>query len=336
MAPKESALEQTAFYSVTPGFVIATVEKSLDVQCSNLCRPLNSYINRVYELATVDGRGLIVKFYRPGRWSRAALQDEHDFLLELLDEEIPVVAPLILLDGSTLGSVGGIYFAVFPKKGGRSYDEYSDDQWLELGRLLGRTHMVGARRQPRDRITLAPDKSTRGHLNEIFQKGGVPSEVAQQFAEVTESIIQETAPFFEGLETIRIHGDCHFSNLIYRPGESFFIIDFDDMVVGPPVQDLWMLLPGYQEDSVPEIDLFLEGYETFRAFDRRTLGLIEPLRAMRYLHYMAWCVHQSAEGGLSRVVPDFGTPAYWQREVNDLAEQLDRVRSLPTSNGNYY
>jgi len=126
---------------------------------------------------------------------------------------------------------------------------------------------------------------------------------------------------------IAIHGDCHVSNLIYRPGESFFIIDFDDMAVGPPVQDFWMLLPGYRGDSLVEIDLFLEGYETFRPFDRRTLQLIGPLRAMRFIHYVAWCAHQVAEDGHSRVAPDFGTQAYWLRELNDLEQQMERVRA---------
>jgi Ser/Thr protein kinase RdoA (MazF antagonist) len=132
---------------------------------------------------------------------------------------------------------------------------------------------------------------------------------------------------FDGVEMIRIHGDCHFSNLIYRPDESFYIIDFDDMATGPPVQDFWMLLPHYMEKSLVEIDLFLEGYETFRAFDRRTLHLIEPLRAMRYIHYTAWCAHQFLEDGSSRAVHDFASKNYWLREIRDLTDQLERIRT---------
>ncbi len=135
--------EQTLFHSLTPERVLSPVEKALGVRCTNLCRPLNSYINRVFELEGEDGRGLVAKFYRPGRWSASALQDEHDFLRDLHAAEIPVVAPLVHTDGETLGVFEGLHFAVFPKKSGRSFDEFSDEQWLQLGRLLGRTHLVG-------------------------------------------------------------------------------------------------------------------------------------------------------------------------------------------------
>lgn len=328
--------KQTPFHSMTPDTVISMVEKALDLRCTNLCRPLNSYINRVYELQGADGAGLIVKIYRPGRWSKDALQDEHDFLLELHEEEIPVVAPLTLQNGQTLGAHDNMYFAVFPKKGGRSYDEYNDEQWLELGRLLGRTHMVGDRHRPKDRIIMAPDKSTREQLAYILAGNFMPPDLAGRFKDISGEIIEEIKLRFAGIDMIRIHGDCHFANLIYRPGESFYIVDFDDMAVGPPVQDFWMLLPGYMQECLAEIEIFLEGYETFRHFDQRTLSLIEPLRAMRYIHYMAWCAHQVAEDGFSHVAPDFGKPHYWQREINDLIEQLDRIRSAPAQFGNFF
>ena len=131
--------ERRIFHSLTPEKVLEPVEKALEIRCTNLCRPLNSYINRVFELEGEDGRGLVAKFYRPGRWSEAALQDEHDFLHDLRGEEIPVVPPLVHADGKTLGIFQGVHFAVFAKKSGRSFDEFSDEQWLQLGRLLGRT-----------------------------------------------------------------------------------------------------------------------------------------------------------------------------------------------------
>ena len=317
--------QQTAFHSLTPDKVITLVEKALGKRCTNLCRPLISYINRVYELQTEDGSGLVAKFYRPGRWSQQGLQDEHDFLLELAAEEIPVVAPLLLRDGSSLGSYNTIHFAVFPKKGGRSFDEYSDDQWEELGRLLGRTHNIGAMHLPKDRLTMAPDISTRQQVDYILTGSFMPEDLLARFRDLTDSLIREITPLFEKKRMIRIHGDCHFSNLIYRPGESFYIIDFDDMAVGPPVQDFWMLLPGHREDSLAEIDIFLEGYEMFRGFDMKSLRLIEPLRAMRYIHYTAWCAHQFAEDGETRVREDFGSRHYWQIEMGDLEDQLERI-----------
>jgi len=317
--------QQTAFHSLTPDRVITLVEKVLGIRCTNLCRPLISYINRVYELEAEDGSGLVAKFYRPGRWSREGLQDEHGFLHELAGHEIPVVAPLLLRDGSSLASHGSIYFAVFPKKGGRSFDEYNDDQWLELGRLLGRTHSVGALHLPKDRLTMAPDRSTRQQVDYLLAGGFIPDDMLGRFKDLTDTLIQEISPLFKNTSMIRIHGDCHFSNLIYRPDESFYLIDFDDMAVGPPVQDFWMLLPGYREDSLAEIEIFLEGYEMFRAFDISSLQLIEPLRAMRYIHYTAWCAYQFAEDGETRVDADFGSRQYWQTEMADLADQLQRI-----------
>ena len=325
--PSRSVLQ-----TLTPDLILTLVEKALGVRCTNLCRPLASYINRVYELEREDRSGLIVKFYRPGRWPEAALQDEHDFLLELAAQEIPVIPPLRLQDGSTLGSYQDMRFAVFPKCGGRSYDEYNDDQWLELGRLLGRTHAVGAMHPPRNRITLAPDLSTRDQVEYILRGNFIPQDLHNAYEKLSAALIAEISPLFAGVEMIRIHGDCHFANIIYRPGESFFLIDFDDMAVGPPVQDFWMLLPDYADQALVEIDLFLEGYETFRDFDRDTVRLIEPLRAMRYIHYTAWCAHQVAEDGSSPVIQDFGTPHYWQREIKDLTDQLARIRSGPETN----
>lgn len=318
--------KQSAFFRLTPDRVIGLVEKALDISCTNLCRPLASYINRVYELEQEDGSGLVVKFYRPGRWTVAALQDEHEFLLELAAREIPVVAPLVLAEETTLGEEQGCYFAVFPKCGGRSFDEYDGEQWLEIGRLLGRIHAVGVNRIPEGRITLRPDISTGEQVDYLLAGGFLPTDLVPRFAEQAHGLIREINPLFAEAEMIRIHGDCHFANLMYRPGESFYLIDFDDMALGPPVQDMWMLLPGHREESSAEITLFLEGYETFRDFDQRSLRLIEPLRAMRYIHYTAWCAWQVAEEGLSRVAPDFGTREYWEREIRDLEEQRQRIR----------
>lgn len=322
------------FQGLTPDAVLNLVEQELNVHCTNLCRPLNSYINRVYELEDEDGTGIIIKFYRPGRWSREALQEEHDFLLELAAEELPVIAPLELGSGNTLGLFHETLFAVFPKKGGRYTDELNDDQWGELGRLLGRVHLLGASGETTHRPIIRPDLSTADHLTKIVESGVIPQDQSRQYIDLVNEIIEETTPLFKGIDSIRIHGDCHSGNLIYRPDESYYLIDFDDMAVGPPVQDFWMLLPGTMDSSFVEIDLFLEGYETFRRFDQSSLRLIEPLRAMRFVHYTAWCAYQVVEDGSSPVVPNFGTREYWQQEMNDLADQLERIRDNDVSPGN--
>jgi len=323
--------QQCAFETLHPEVVLSAVEEALGMYVSNLCRPMNSYINRVFELADEDGEGLIAKFYRPSRWSRQALQEEHDYLLELERAEVPVIAPLPLADGTTLGKTGSVHFAVFPKKWGRNVDEYTDDQWLELGRLLGRVHAVGAGGSAQARLTMHPQESTRAQVCFLLEHGNIPPELQPGFQEQTSAVIDQATRMFADMELIRLHGDCHNANLIYRPDESFYIIDFDDMVIGPPVQDLWMLLPDAPEKSLVEIDLFLEGYRTFRDFDLRSLQLIEPLRAMRFIHYMAWCAHQVLEDGSSVIMPDFGTREYWQREIDDLGDQLQRIREQPES-----
>lgn len=326
---------QPAFEPLTPDTILTAVEDSLGLRLTNLCRPMNSYINRVYELQSTEGKGYVAKFYRPGRWSKETLQDEQDFLLELAEAEIKVVAPLPLQGQETLGETMGIYFAVFPKKGGRSFDEFSDNQWPELGRLMGRVHLVGAKHPPRNRITLSPDKSTRQNLDYILDGDFIPTDLVSPFRDLAEALITEITPLFKQTEMIRIHGDCHFSNLMQRPDEGIFLIDLDDMAVGPPVHDFWMLLPGFFNESLAEVEMFLEGYEVFKDFDRQSLRLIEPLRAMRFIHFITWCAHQVAEDGLSRVATDFGSHAYWQQEIRDLSEQLDRIRDMPAQTGNY-
>lgn len=314
------------FHHLDPASIIGLVEIALDCGLSNLCRPYNSYINQVYELQDAEGRGLVAKFYRPGRWSLSAIQDEHDFLLDLQAEEIPVVAPLRQKSGTTLADHFGIPYAVFPKRGGRYPDEFSEEQWIAIGRLLGRIHSVGAGHLPRDRQHLHPQETTRRHLDYIINSGLLPADLSERYQQITTDIIRLIVPEFNALEMIRIHGDCHRANIIDRPGEPLMLIDFDDMVIGPPVQDIWMLLPGTLADCPVEVDLLLEGYESFRPFVRATLQLIEPLRAMRYLHYTAWCVRQVVEDGRTRVMDDFGSRAYWLSEIDDLAEQRERIR----------
>lgn len=322
------------FHHLDPAAIIDVVETSLGIGLSNLCRPYNSYINQVYELQDAEGRGLVAKFYRPGRWSLSAIQDEHDFLLDLQSQEIPVVVPLRQKNGMTLAGHHGIPYAVFPKFGGRYPDEFSEEQWIAIGRLLGRIHSVGSGRLPRDRQRLHPQETTGRHLEYIVDSGLLPEDLKGQYRQITTDIIRLIAPEFASLEMIRIHGDCHRANIIDRPGEALMLIDFDDMVVGPPVQDLWMLLPGTSADCPVEVDLLLEGYESFRPFVRATLRLIEPLRAMRYIHYSAWCARQVVEDGRTRVMEDFGSRTYWLAEIDDLAEQLERIREGGAPDGN--
>jgi Ser/Thr protein kinase RdoA (MazF antagonist) len=313
------------FHFLTPEVILNVAEAALATRCNGLCRPYKSYINRVYEIERDDGVSCVIKFYRPGRWTQEALQDEHDFLLDLAREEIPVIAPLVLQNGTTIGTYENTYFAIFPKKGGRNCDEFTHDEWLEIGHLLGRVHAVGALKTPRQRIQLVPGSATREHIAFIINGGFIPNDCIKQFSAVSDELISRIEPLFEDIPLIRLHGDCHFANIIHRPGESFYLIDFDDMAVGPAIQDVWMLLPGYVRDCRAELNLFIEGYEMFRSFEYAELRLIEPLRAMRYIHFIAWCAHQVADGGFTQLAPDWGTRAYWLSEIKDLSEQIEHI-----------
>lgn len=319
-------MADSPFSPLEPDVVLGCVEEQTGRRLLNVCRPHASYINRVYELQDENGEYLVAKFYRPGRWSRGALEDEQRFVAECSESELPVVAPLKLADNSYLADCAGIRFAVYPRCGGRIVDEYGDEQWLELGRLLGRLHAVGRTGEAPHRVRLHPEETSRAQIDYLLRNELIPSSLLGPFNDATGELLDLITPFFSDVEYIRLHGDCHSSNLIYRPGESFYIIDFDDMVVGPPVQDMWMLLPNYLEESRLEMALLLEGYEMFSRFDRSTIRLIEPLRAMRFIHYITWCGWQFVEDGSTRVNEDFGSYAYWRQEIDDLNDQLAEIR----------
>ena len=316
------------FATLHPEAVLDCVEQATGKQFLNVCRPHSSYINRVYELQAEDGDYYIVKFFRPGRWSEGMLVEELEFVRECASVDIPVIKPVALEDGSLLGCFKDISFALYPRCGGRLVDEYTEEQWLELGRLLGRVHRVGASRQATKRNRLHPEQTTRVQLQYILENNLLPEQLQSSFSSLVEETIEEIAPLFETVPGIRIHGDCHSGNLIYRPGESFYIIDFDDMVVGPPVQDLWMLLPGPLDESRYELELMLEGYEVFQPFDDTSFALIEPLRAMRFIHYISWCGYQFVEDGETRIDDAFGSYTYWQKEIADLEDQLNLIRKI--------
>lgn len=319
-SPEQSALSD--FSHLTPDHVIDRIEQTLHTRCTNLCRQLNSYINRVYEVQCEDGAWVIAKFYRPGRWSVGALRDELTFLHELAEAEVPVIAPLVTDEGGLLNDGYGLHYTLFPKKGGRPLVEPSPERWVELGRLLARVHEIGARHESDDRIFLYPEESTADHLDAILASDFPYASLRRQYQDTVERLIETIEPMFDGIGMIRIHGDCHAQNLLDRPEEPLHLIDFDDMAQGPAAQDLWMLLPDRLEKSKRELDLLLEGYETFRTLDPAELRLIEPLRAMRYIHYTAWCARQKADGGFNRLAPDWGTQQYWLKEIDDLGKQL--------------
>lgn len=311
------------FENLAPDGILDAVETAMDLSLTGLTAPLPSYINRVYELQSVNDERLIAKFYRPGRWTHAALQDEHDFVADCAADEIPVVAPLVLANGSTIGEHDGILFSVFPKRSGREMDLRTDEGWQRLGRLVGRIHLAGSRRDAENRLQMHPTTTTVPEIEQLLSF--MSPHQADRFKDVTSRIVEIALREFEDVELQRIHGDCHRANILERPDEGLMVIDFDDMVMGPPVQDIWLLLPDHANHVRHEINLILEGYEQFMDFDDRSLRLVEILRAMRIIYFLSWCSTQVDDFRFQGNFPDWGSDMFWQREIADLEHQYHAI-----------
>jgi Ser/Thr protein kinase RdoA (MazF antagonist) len=319
------------FGDLTPEAMIEAVERSLGKRFSALASPLPSYINRVFEFMALDGTRYIAKFYRPGRWSREAIEEEHEFVLDCVEDEIPVVPPIELPGGGTLTDADGVFFAVYPKRSGREMELTSDESWVRLGALVARTHNAGARRDAPHRLRLHPDTTTAKEIEFLLDGEFVPQRLAGRFKSACSAILDDVLCLFEGVEEIRIHGDCHRANILERPGEGLMVIDFDDMMTGPPVQDIWLLLPGRVDKCRREIDLLLDGYEGLRDFDDSTLRLVEPLRAMRMIYFLAWCAKQSEDYSFRTHYPDWGGDSFWMSEIADLETQKSAIDEASSS-----
>jgi len=311
------------FFKLTPERVLDAVEVG-GRRCTGRFIVLNSYENRVYQLELTDGSYVVGKFYRPGRWTEDQVFDEHDFLIDLEELEVPVAAPLELDDGATLDEIEGIRFAIFPRFGGRAPDEMDDAQLREIGRVIGRIHTVGASAPAEHRWPLTPAKWFGENLEFLLEHDCIDASARETYTSTVRRLEEVTTPWFEGLETHRIHGDCHLGNVL-RTGQGFVFLDFDDMVIGPAVQDLWMLQGSTDAWGLRRQELLLEGYTQMMPFDRRQLRLIEPLRAMRLVHFAAWIARRWEDPAFPAAFPSFGTPIYWQQEAAHLAEQLRLV-----------
>ena len=313
-----------SFEHLTPETIIPAVEAVSGLRLTGLLLSLPSYINRVYELQAADGTRLIAKFYRPGRWSREAIVDEHRFVNDCRESEIPVVPPLVLRNESTIGEFGGFLLALFPKRAGRQIELNTDADWQRIGSLVARCHLAGERQSAQHRITIGPGESALSDVKFLCEKV-LPAQSRERYRSVAMQIIESSMPLFEGLERIRIHGDCHRGNILDRMEEGLLLIDFDDMAMGPPVQDIWLLLPDRATSSKSEIEHIISGYERFRRFDRAGLRCIESLRAMRMIYFLAWCSRQSDDARFRKTFPEWGSDTFWQKETNDLREQLGFV-----------
>lgn len=295
---------------------------------------LNSYENRVYQLELEaigrDASMMVVgKFYRPGRWSLDAINDEHDFLFDLDKAEIPVVLPLAFDDDETTvaelsGEAAGIHYSLFPRVGGRAPEEFTQTELEVLGRQLARIHDVGEMHVAEHRPTLDPATYGTANLQFLLDHDVLPEAARDGYAFTVEALVERVTPMFRDIPLHRIHGDCHRANLIRTPNHLVFL-DFDDMLEGPAVQDVWMLVPSYDADGSKDRARLLDAYREFRDFDPAWLRLVEPLRALRMIHYATWIARRFDDPTFRRTFSHFGTVRYWQGETLDLREQLARI-----------
>ncbi len=318
------------FDALSPSLSIEAVEETYALRLDGSVFAYPSYINRVYGLRTEEGEALVVKFYRPGRWTFEALLEEHRLIADCAEAEIPVVPPLAAADGSTLGTLeleiddGTIeyHFALFPKKGGRSFDAESETDWRRLGSLTGRLHSVAAKSAARHRLRF-DEGLVKGWIDELRLL--VHPEIRDEFEGVVSSTLALVLPRLRSMPVQRIHGDLHRGNILERPGEGLLLIDFDDCMMGPPVQDLWLLLPDRASKCERELGFLLEGYGEFASLEPGSVGLIEALRLLRMLHFLAWRARQRNDAWFAAEFPEWGGRGYWSREVESLREQVDEL-----------
>lgn len=314
------------YAELEPSLILDAVE-SKGLLCTGSLLALNSYENRVYQVGIENETPMIAKFYRPNRWSDAIILEEHQFSHELADHEIPVIAPLVF-EGQTLHHYKNYRFALFLRRGGRALelDNFLQLEWM--GRFIGRLHAIGATRSYQHRPKL--DINSHGHQPYAFllKNDFIPTHIKPQYCETVDAILLTIETVFKKVQPayIRIHGDCHAGNVLWRD-EGPHIVDLDDSVMGPAMQDLWMLLSGNAHQVQAEMEWILEGYSEFHDFNRREMLLIEPLRTLRMIQYSAWLAHRWDDPAFPLAFPWFNTPAYWQEQLQNLNDQRDKLDS---------
>ena len=317
------------FGPLTPDFVLSAVEAS-GLVCDGRLLTLNSYENRVYQVGIEDAQPLIAKFYRPGRWSDEAILEEHAFLAELAEAEIPAV-PALEVGGSTLHHYEGFRVALFPRRGGRA-PELDDPAVLGwLGRFLGRIHAIGAKKPFSHRPDLTIRSFGEEPRDELLASPFLPPELRETWRSVVDQALDGVRRCFEragAQPMIRLHGDVHGGNVLWTDAGPHFV-DFDDARNGPAVQDLWMLLSGDAPAMARQLDHVLEGYEQFADFDPASLHLVEALRTLRLIHYAGWIARRWDDPAFPAAFSWFDTPRYWQDMILSLREQVALMDESP-------
>jgi Ser/Thr protein kinase RdoA (MazF antagonist) len=311
--------------------VILDAVESTGLRADGRLLALNSYENRVYQIGIEDAAPVVAKFYRPGRWSEAAIREEHAFALELATQEVPVVAPLADAAGETLHPHQGFLFALYPRQGGRTPDLEQRENLVRIGRFIARIHAVG-----RSGSFAARERLDAAELGEIAREDVLASErlpfelesvYEDLSADVLDRIVRRIAEA-GSVPMIRLHGDTHPGNILWTETGPHFV-DLDDACTGPAAQDLWMFLSGDSMEMSSQMLALLEGYETFVRFDRRELALITPLRTLRILRHAAWLARRADDPAFVQAFPVFYTPRYWEDHILTLREQAAALDEPP-------
>lgn len=320
---------QHAYAGLSPDDVLNAVEQ-FGLLCDGRLLALNSYENRVYRVGLDDGTSVVAKFYRPQRWSDAAILEEHSFTLELAELEIPVVAPQAF-DDKTLLHTEHFRLAIFPNRGGRAPDLEDFDQLEMMGRFMGRIHRVGQMQGFQHRPELSIDSFGYAARDVVLQSGFIPPYLLQAYESLTKQLLEEAASCYQragDTQMIRCHGDCHPSNILWTD-DGPHIVDFDDARMAPAVQDIWMFLSGDRMEMTAALDAVLSGYTEFCEFDGRQLHLIEALRTLRLIHYYGWLTKRWEDPAFKMAFPWFNTQSCWEDHIQSLREQASLLHEAP-------
>ena len=324
----EAANQTTPYYRLDPDTVLQSVE-STGLLTDGRLLALNSYENRVYQVGIEEDQPVIVKFYRPGRWSDEQILEEHAFSLELEQAEIPLIAPTVI-DGETLFNHGGFRFTLFRRQGGHAPELDDRDTRLWLGRFIGRIHAVGRSQSFDFRPALTPEAYGDESICTLIEDRWIPVHLENAFESLARDLMVQVRHAWDRageFQCIRLHGDLHLGNLLWRDGP--FFVDLDDCRSGPAMQDLWMLLSGDRHEMEKQLSDVLEGYTQFCPFDRRELHLTEALRSLRMLHHAAWLARRWEDPAFPAAFPWFDGARYWEDLVLSLREQLSSLQEHP-------
>lgn len=325
----EDTLE-TSFVNLTPDTMLNAIEDH-GIRCDGRFLALNSYENRVYQIGVEDGDALVAKFYRPHRWTDEAILEEHQYTLDLAEQEIPVIPPVVDEHGKSLHTQGNFRFALYLNRGGRALELDDVDQLEQLGRFIGRIHALGATKDFVHRPDLDIESFGVKPRAFLLDNDFIPDYLRESYETLTRDLLDQIRNAFQvtgNFKSIRLHGDCHPSNILYRD-ETPHIVDFDDARTGPAVQDLWMFLSGDREYSQARLGDLLVGYEQFYEFDPRELNLIEALRSLRMMHYAFWLASRWNDSAFPLAFPWFNTINYWEDHVLSLREQAAAMNEPP-------